>query len=91
MTDERAACFEPADKTSGYRFADRDFYYLETKDSNSNIFFSDLRKGTHVVSYDVYVTSPGTYNVGIATAQCQYAPQVTAHSAGQSIAVAEAR
>lgn len=91
VTDERAACFEPADKTSGYRFADRDFYYLETKDSSSNIFFSDLRKGTHVISYDVYVTNPGTYNVGIATAQCQYAPQVTAHSAGQSIAVAEAK
>ena len=91
VTDERAACFEPADKTSGYRVADRDFYYLETKDSSSNIFFSDLRKGTHVISYDVYVTSPGTYNMGIATAQCQYAPQVTAHSAGQSIAVVDAK
>lgn len=91
LTDERAACFEPVDKTSGYKIADNNYYYLETKDSNSNIFFARLAKGTHIISYDVYVTAPGFYNAGIATAQCQYAPQVTAHSAGQAITVAEGK
>ncbi len=88
MKDERGSCFEPVDKLSGYRYADGCYYYLEIKDSETNIFFTSLDKGTHVISYDVYVTAPGKYNVGIATAQCQYAPQITAHSAG-SIATVE--
>lgn len=82
VKDERGSCFEPVDKLSGYRYADRSYYYLEIKDSETNIFFTSLDKGTHVISYDVYVTAPGQYSVGIATAQCQYAPQITAHSAG---------
>lgn len=88
VKDERGSCFEPVDKISGYRYADRTCYYLEIKDSETNMFFTSLDKGTHVISYDVYVTAPGKYSVGIATAQCQYAPQVTAHSAG-SIATVE--
>ena len=88
VKDERGSCFEPVDKLSGYRYADRSYYYLEIKDSETNIFFSSLDKGTHVISYDVFVTAPGRYNVGIATAQCQYAPQITAHSAG-SVATVE--
>lgn len=88
VKDERGACFEPLDKLSGYRYADATYYYLEIKDSETNIFFTRLDKGTHVISYDVYVTAPGRYSVGIATAQCQYAPQITAHSAG-SVATVE--
>ena len=88
VKDERGSCFEPVDKLSGYRYADQSYYYLEIKDSETNIFFSSLDKGTHVISYDVFVTAPGQYNVGIATAQCQYAPQITAHSAG-SVATVE--
>ena len=87
VTDERGACFEPVDQISGYRHQDRLWYYLETKDASTNIFFDDLRKGTHVITYDVFVTAPGQYNVGIATAQCQYAPQISAHSAGRVITI----
>ena len=87
VTDERGACFEPVDQKSGYRHQDRLWYYLETKDASTNIFFDDLRKGTHVITYDVFVTAPGQYNVGIATAQCQYAPQISAHSAGRLITI----
>ncbi len=87
VKDERGSCFEPVDKLSGYRYADQSYYYLEIKDSETNIFFTSLDKGTHVISYDVYVTAPGKYSVGIATAQCQYAPQITAHSAGSVVTV----
>ncbi len=87
VKDERGSCFEPVDKLSGYRYADHSYYYLEIKDSETNIFFTSLEKGTHVISYDVYVTAPGQYSVGIATAQCQYAPQITAHSAGSTATV----
>lgn len=87
VTDERAACFEPVDQLSGYRHADWAWYYHETKDSQTNLFFDDLQKGTHVISYDVRVTAPGTFTSGIATIQCQYAPQLTAHSAGKQLKI----
>ena len=87
LADERAACLEPADQTSGYRCSNGEWYYLESKDSMTNAFFHSLGKGTHVLSYDAYVTAPGTFNSGIATVQCQYAPQVTAHSAGAKLKV----
>ena len=85
MTDERAACFEPVDQLSGYRNEDNTWFYQETKDSQTNVFISSLRKGTHIIGYDVWVTNPGEFTSGIATIQCQYAPQLSAHSAGKKI------
>ena len=87
VSDERGACFEPKGQTSGYRAMDGIYYFMETKDALTNLFFSALPKGTHIVSYDTYVTTEGTFSAGIATAQCQYAPQISAHSAGAKITV----
>ena len=85
MTDERAACFEPVDQLSGYRNEDNTWFYQEIKDSQTNVFIGSLRKGTHIIGYDVWVTNPGEFTSGIATVQCQYAPQLSAHSAGKTI------
>ena len=85
MTDERAACFEPVDQLSGYRNEDNTWFYQETKDSQTNVFINSLNKGTHIIGYDVWVTNPGEFTSGIATIQCQYAPQLSAHSAGKMI------
>ncbi|MBR5101695.1 MAG: hypothetical protein IK092_01045, partial [Muribaculaceae bacterium] len=90
VVDERPSCFEPVDQKSGYRYADRAYYYQETKDALTNLFFNWLDKGTHIISYDVYVTAKGEFSAGIATGQCQYAPQITAHSAGKTIVVKDA-
>jgi len=87
ITDERAACFEPVDQLSGYRSEDRTWFYQETKDTQTNVFISNLDKGTHVIGYDVWVTNPGEFTSGIATIQSQYAPQLSAHSAGKSITI----
>ena len=87
MTDERTSCFEPVDQLSGYRNEDGAWFYQETKDSQTNIFFTSLNKGTHIIGYDVWVTNPGQFTSGIATVQCQYAPQLSAHSAGKSITI----
>ena len=85
MTDERAACFEPVDQLSGYRSEDNTWFYQETKDTQTNVFINSLNKGTHIIGYDVWVTNPGEFTSGIATIQCQYAPQLSAHSAGKMI------
>ena len=87
MTDERTACFEPVDQLSGYRNEDNTWFYQETKDTQTNVFINSLRKGTHIIGYDVWVTNPGEFASGIATIQCQYAPQLSAHSAGKTITV----
>lgn len=89
LTDERPACFEPADQISQYRYSDGLGHYLETKDSKTNVFIHYLPKGTHIITYDVYVTNPGQFSSGIATIQCQYAPQFVAHSAGTLISIAK--
>lgn len=85
VEDERASCFEPVDHFSGYRYDDYLYYYLETKDMRTNVFFTSLPKGTHVITYDVFVSAAGEFSAGIASAQCQYAPQIAAHSAGTTI------
>lgn len=87
VTDQRGACFEPKDQISGYKYMDRSYFFQETKDAQTNLFFTSLNKGTHIVSYDVYVTAEGTFSAGIATAQCQYAPQLSAHSDGAQLTV----
>lgn len=87
VTDQRAACFEPKDQLSGSRYMDGTYFFQETKDAQTNLFFTSLDKGTHIISYDVYVTAEGHFSAGIATAQCQYAPQLSAHSSGTQITV----
>ena len=89
LTDERASCFEPIDQTSGYRYQEGVGYYRETRDSATNLFFNHLNKGVHVITYDVFATTPGTFSSGVATIQSQQAPEMSAHSAGQMISVSE--
>ena len=87
LTDNRGACFEPADQLSVYEWQDDTGSYRETRDSATNIFFSHISKGTYVITYDVYANNTGTYTSGIASLQCQYAPALTSHSAGATLTV----
>ena len=87
ICDQRPACIEPVNQISGYQHNDGIWYYLETKDSNTNIFIDYLPKGTHIITYDAYVNNAGIFHCGVATIQCQYAPQITAHSSGSIISV----
>ena len=87
ITDERASCFEPVDQLSRYCNEDNTWYYQEIKDTQTNVFITHLNKGTHIIGYDVWVTNPGEFTSGIATVQCQYAPQLSSHSAGKRITV----
>ena len=85
LTDERPAMFEPKDQLPVYEWKEGACYLRETRDSATNIFFSRLNKGTRIITYDVFVNNSGTFSSGIATLQCQYAPQITAHSAGTTV------
>ncbi len=87
VTDPRAACLEPVDQLSGYAQSDGVWFYREVRDSSTNIFIPFLSKGTHVISYDCTADRAGDYSLGVADAQSQYAPEITAHSAGALLPV----
>ena len=82
ISDERAACFEPIEQLPRPIYAEGIYFYRENRDDATNIFVNNLPKGTYLLTYDMFVNNQGTYSSGIATIQSQYAPQITAHSAG---------
>lgn len=87
VKDGRSASMEPVNQLSGYTSSDGVWFYREVRNSSTNLFIPFLSKGTHVISYDCFIDREGEYSLGIAEAQSQYAPVITAHSAGQVIIV----
>ena len=89
IIDGRSACLEPVDQLSGYTSSDGVWFYREVRNTCTNLFIPFLGKGTHVISYECHVDRAGEYTLGIAEAQSQYAPVITAHSAGKILGVDE--
>lgn len=89
IKDDRAACMEPADVLSGYRWSDGLGYYQVTRDASSLFFIDKLRKGSYVLEYQVYVTSNGTYRSGTASIQSAYAPEFGGHAPGYKVQMKE--
>lgn len=87
MKDMRAACMEPVNVLSGYKYQDGLGYYESTKDASTNFFFSLLNKGAYVFEYPLFVTHEGDFSNGITTIQCMYAPEFTSHSEGVRVKV----
>jgi uncharacterized protein YfaS (alpha-2-macroglobulin family) len=89
LKDTRPGCFEPASQLSGYRFMDALLYYHAPKDASENFYFDKLPAGTYVIEYPGFVSCTGTYSGGIATLQCQYAPEFVSHTEGGTLVVRE--
>jgi uncharacterized protein YfaS (alpha-2-macroglobulin family) len=87
MKDMRAACLEPVNVISQYKWQGGLGYYESTKDASTNFFFGTLYKGTYVFEYPLFVTHTGTFSNGVTTIQCMYAPEFTSHSEGVKITV----
>jgi hypothetical protein len=87
LKDMRAAGMEPLNVISSYKWQDGLGYYQATKDAATNFFFDYIRKGTYVFEYDLRVQHKGDFSHGIATIQCMYAPEFTAHSNGIRVVV----
>jgi hypothetical protein len=88
LKDMRAACFEPVNVMSGFRYQGGLGYYESTKDLSSDFFISYLRKGKYVFEYPMFVTHAGDFSGGIATLESMYAPEFSSHSGGGRIYVA---
>jgi len=87
LKDQRAACFEPLESISGYRWGGGTTYYVAVKDASTNFFFDSLRKGVYVLEHSFHVTRSGNYSSGIAVLQSAYAPEFSSHSASLRVAV----
>ncbi len=89
MKDMRAACMEPTNVISQYKWQGGLGYYETTKDASTNFFFNWLSRGTYIFEYPMFVTHSGNFSNGITTIQCMYAPEFTSHSDGIRVTVAE--
>ncbi|RYY57194.1 MAG: alpha-2-macroglobulin [Chitinophagaceae bacterium] len=87
LKDMRAAGLEPVNVLSGYRYQGGLGYYESTRDASTNFFISHLNRGTYVFEYNLFVTHKGEFSNGIASIQCMYAPEFSAHSDGIRISV----
>lgn len=87
MKDMRAACFEPLNVISQYKYQGGLGYYESTRDASTNFFFGWLAKGTYVFEYSLRVTNTGDFSNGITTIQCMYAPEFSSHSEGVRVVV----
>lgn len=85
LKDQRGACFEPVGSLSGYRWSNGFGYYMEVEDAGTNFFFDHLGKGVYVLEHSCRVARGGTYETGLATVQCAYAPEYASHSAGGTV------
>lgn len=87
IKDDRAACMEPLQAVSGFRWGNGLGYYQATKDASTQFFIDQIRKGTYVIEYQVYVNRTGEYQAGIATVQSAYAPEFGGHTRGYRVMV----
>lgn len=83
VDDKRAACMEPVNALSGYKSG----YYVNIRDCSTQYFIGMLPKGTHVIETEYYIDRPGTYESGICTAQCAYAPEYSATAPAVTLTV----
>lgn len=87
VVDNRAATFEPVIQTPRPVYCDGLVFYLENRDASTNLFIDHLPAGQYVIEYEMSVNNAGSYASGLATIQSQYAPEITAHSAGSHLSV----
>ena len=87
IVDNRPACLEPVNQLPTPVYSEGLYFYRETRNDCSSLFIDFLRKGTFILEQEFTVTHAGEFASGLATAQSQYAPQFSAHSAGAMVMV----
>ena len=83
----RGAGFEPETQDSGYRWNRNIGYYEEIRDSGTNYFFDELRRGEYNFKYRLRATTAGDFRMAPATVQSVYAPEFNAYSSGQRMII----
>ncbi len=87
LKDMRAACLEPVNVLSGYKWQGGLGYYETTKDASTSFFFDRIPRGVYIFEYSLFVSQAGNFSNGITTIQCMYAPEFGSHSEGGRVSV----
>lgn len=76
----RPASTEPAQPMSGHLYSNGLSCYRTVRDEATDYYVAHLPKGTYVLEEDVMVEREGSYNAGITTIECMYAPEYRAYT-----------
>jgi hypothetical protein len=87
LRDPRPAGLEPDRPDSGWRWDLATPYYLESRDSATNLFLEQLPQGEVVFRYRLRAATGGSFRAAPAVVQSMYAPQHGAHSAGGELVI----
>ena len=87
LKDLRAACMEPTEQMSRYKYSDGMYYYQSNSDTFMGFYLDNVTKGKHQLTYSMYVTKEGDFSNGYALIQCVYAPEFSAYSEGMRVKV----
>lgn len=83
VIDSKAACMEPVHQLSW----NDSFKNVSPRDKEVQYSYYGLGQGTHSIETEYYLDRPGTYEIGVATIQCTYAPEYRAVCKSQKIKV----
>jgi hypothetical protein len=87
----RPACAEPVVKLSGYSRQQGVGCYRVVMDHGADFYADKLPKGSYKLVAELHPDRSGTYEQGIASVTCTYAPEFSGNTAGRKIQVVEAQ
>lgn len=87
INDALGAWMQPTEQLAQYRYRDGVGYLMETRTDAVNFYITSLPKGKYILTYDITASRDGEYTNGIASAQSQYYPIISAHSSGATVRV----
>lgn len=83
VVDKRAACMEPVNQVSGYRYG----CYVNPRDNATHYYLDQLNKGKHVIETEYYIDRQGTFTTGTCTVQCAYSPEYSGRAGAMTLKV----
>jgi len=89
VKDMRATAFESASSESGYAYKGGLWFYKNITDLGTEFFIKQLKKGTYIIEYPLFVTQSGSFTDGIATIKSMYAQEFGSNSKGRRIIIDE--
>ena len=81
----RPACAEPVVPLSGYSWQQGVGCYRVVTDNAADFYVDKLPKGTYTIVEALHTDRTGTYEQGIATITCTYAPEFAGNSVGRKV------
>lgn len=85
IRDVRAACMEPVNQLT----RNDSFVHIAPHDTETIYSYLGLSEGTHAIETEYFLTRPGTYQLGLATAQCCYAHEFRTTAPSETIVIRE--